>query len=144
MREELTELFGRLVRALPSGTAAVNVYQVRNNQGTVIELKPANATAASFGVHCDDSDVYSFSFGSQSQWEFPFERRYRKGEKDVLAEIEEMSRAVIEGRCEEKRGWFSLKGRISVGDYTYKVTNIPKLPIPPFWTRRYAPYVNNK
>jgi hypothetical protein len=110
----------------------------------VIELKPTNGTAASFWVHCDDSDVYSFGCGLQSQWEFPFERRYRKGEKDVMGEIEEMSRAIIKGKCGEKRGWFSLKGWISVGDYTYRVTNLPKFPIPPIWTRRYAPYVREQ
>jgi hypothetical protein len=108
--------------------------------GTVVELNPTNLAAAHFGVHGDDAEVYSFSFGVRSQWEFPHERRYRKGEKDILTEIEEMSRAVIAGRCKGRRGWFSLNGSISVGDYTYKITNLPMLPIPPFWTRSYAPY----
>jgi hypothetical protein len=136
MVAEVTEL-----SELPPGTATLNVYGVPRSGGTVVELKPTNPAAADFGVHSDDFDVYSFSFGVRSQWEFPYERRYRNGEKDILTEIEEMCRAVIEGRCEERRGWFSLKGSISVGNYIYKVTNLPMLPVPPFWTRRYAPYV---
>lgn len=136
---EITALFERLVAELPAGTAAADVRQV--STGTVIDVKPTNPASATFGVHADDFELYSFSFGVRSQWEFPYERRYRNGEKDILTEIEEMSRAVIEGRCEERRGWFSLKGSISVGDYTYKVTNLPMLPIPPFWTRSYAAYL---
>jgi hypothetical protein len=107
----------------------------------VVDLKPANPRAADFGVHCDDFEIYSFSFGRLSQWEFPYERRYRNNEKDVVSEIEEMCRAVIAGNCEERRGWFSMRGRIYVGDYTYNVTNLPIFPKPPFGTRRYAPYV---
>jgi len=142
MRPELTNLFERLAGELPAGTASVTTYEVPKKAGTVIELKPTNAAAAEFGVHCDDADVYSFSFGVMSYWEFPYQRRYRYDEKDILTEIEEMSRAIIAGNCEEKRGWFYLKGSIDVGDYRYKSTNLPMLPIPPFWTRRYAAYLH--
>jgi hypothetical protein len=140
MLAEVTELVERLLSELPPATAALNVYRVPRNGGPVVELKPTNSAAAAFGIHSDDFAVYSFSFGVRSQWECPYDRGYRKGEKDILTEIDEMCRAAIEGRCEERRGWFSLKGSISVGDYTYKVTNLPMLPIPPFGTRSYAPY----
>ncbi len=143
MLAEVRDMFERLAGELPPGIATVNVYEVPNKSGTVIELKPTNPAAADFGVHCDDSDLYSFSFGSLSQWEFPYERRYRKDEKDILTEVEEMSRAVIAGRCQEKRNWFSLQGSINVGDYTYKVTNMPMVPVPPFGTRHFAPYVRD-
>jgi hypothetical protein len=63
-----------------------------------------------------------------------------KGRKDVVTEIEEMSRAIMAGNCELARGPFSLTSKIHVGDYTYKVTDFPMFPIPPFWTRRYASY----
>jgi len=96
------------------------------------QVKPTNPASANFGVHADDFELYSFGFGTRSQWEFPWERRYPKGEKDVLSEIEEMARAVIAGNCEQRRGPFWLIGKIRVGDYTYKVTNLPMLPIPPF------------
>jgi hypothetical protein len=33
-------------------------------------------------------ELYNFGIG-WSQWEFPWERRYRKGEKDIPTEIEE-------------------------------------------------------
>jgi hypothetical protein len=89
----------------------------------------------------DDKDIYSFSFSTRSYWEFPYERRYRKDEKTVVEEIEEMARAVIAGDCEEERGWFSLTGRIKVGEYTYSTTNLPMVPIPPFYLRHYEPYV---
>ena len=55
-----------------------------------------------------------------------------------------MSRAVIAGNGEVSRGRFSLTGRISVGDYTYEVTEMPMRPRPPFGTRRYSPYYVQK
>ncbi len=136
---EITALFQRLVDELPSGTATVNVSQV--SVGTVICVKPTNPVSASFNVLADDFELYTFAFAPRAYWEFPWERRYRKGEKDVLTEIEEMARAVIAGKCEQKRGPFWLISRIHVDDYTYKVTSMPMLPIPPFWTRQYAPFV---
>ena len=135
---DIIALFERLVAELPVGTAAVEVRQV--SAGALIHVKPTNPASARFGVHADDFELYSFGFGPRSQWEFPWERRYRKGEKAILIEIEEMARAVIAGKCEQKRGPLWLIGKIYVGDYTYRVTDIPMLPIPPFWTRHYAPF----
>jgi hypothetical protein len=109
-----------------------------------VELTPTNAAAASISVHADDSAVFTFSFGLRSFWEFPFERRYRYDEKSVIAEIEEMSRAVLAGHCEETRGLVSVTGRIHVCDYTYKTTTIPVFRLPRFGTRRYAPYTSNE
>jgi hypothetical protein len=141
MVAELTALFERLISELPEGAATLNVYQAPPGSGaTVIELKPNNAAAASFGVHCDDFDLFSFSFGVLSTWEFPYERRYRKGEKNILTEIEEMSRAVIAGNCEITRRWFCLTGRIYAEGYKYETTDLPMIPRPPFGTRRYAPF----
>jgi hypothetical protein len=140
MVTELTALFERLIAELPPATATLNVYQVPRGGGPVIELRPRNSEAADFRVHCDDSDVYSFSFGPTSTWEFPYERRYRKGEKDVLTEIEKISRAVIEGRCDLTRNWFSLTGRIYVDSYVYETTDLPMFPRPPFGMRRFESY----
>ncbi|MGE5114112.1 MAG: hypothetical protein ACM3JB_24900 [Acidobacteriaceae bacterium] len=140
MITELTALFEQFISELPSDAASLRVHQVPRNGGTVIELRPSNSEAADFGVHCDDSDVYSFSFGPISTLEFPYDRRYRKGEKDVLTEIEEMSRAVIDGRCDLTRNWFSLTGRIYVDSYVYKTTDLPMFPRPPFGTRRFVSY----
>jgi hypothetical protein len=102
-------LFDRLLGELPQGTANLNIRPAPGVDGATVELRPSNPAAASFGVHCDHFEIYSFSFGSRSQWEFPYERRYRKGEKDLLAEVEEISRAIMAGDCEEKLGWLSLK-----------------------------------
>lgn len=135
---EITALFERLVSELPAGTADVHVRKIPI--GTVIEVKPTNPASASFSVLANDFELYSFHLYG-SYWEFPYERRYRKGEKDILTELEEMARAVITGNCEQKRGPFWLLGKISVNDYTYKTTNLPKLPIPPFWRRHYAAFV---
>lgn len=135
---EITALFERVVSEFPAGTAAVHVRKV--SVGTVIDVRPTNPASADFSVLADDFELYNVGIG-KSQWEFPWERRYRKGEKDILTEIEEMARAVMAGNCEQTRGLFWLVGRIHVGEYTYRVTNLPKLPIPPFWTRRYAPYL---
>jgi hypothetical protein len=144
MVQAITALFERLVAELPPNTATLNLYQVPRGGGTFIELKPTNPAAADFGVHCDGTEVFSFSFGVLSQWEFPYERRYRKDEKDTITEIEEMSRAVVAGKCEVIRRWFSLTGRIYVEGYTYEVTDVPMLPRPPFGTRSYAPYVQTE
>jgi hypothetical protein len=143
MIAELTALFEQLVSELPPGTATLNLRQLPRNAGTVIELNPTNPAAADFGVLCDDVDVFNFSFGPISTWEFPYERRYRNGEKDVLKEIEEMSRAIIAGRCEVTRRWFSMTGRIYVEGYTYQVTDMPMIPRPPFGTHCYAPYADD-
>jgi len=79
MLAEMTALFERLLAELPPGTATLNVYAVPRNGGTVIELRPTNPAAADFGVHCDDRNVFSFSFGVLPTWEFPYERRYAGG-----------------------------------------------------------------
>jgi hypothetical protein len=142
MVKRLTELFERLAAELLPGTASANVYDVQGGQGTVVELRPANPASADFSVHMEDgSDIVDFSFGPAT-WEFPYERRYRNGEKDIITEIEEMSRAVIAGNCEVKRRPFWATSRIHVGEYTYSVSDLPMFPIPPFGTRRYAPYVS--
>ena len=92
---EITALFERLVAELPEGTAAVHVKQV--SVGTVIEVKPTNPASASFSVLADDFELYSFHLYG-SHWEFPWERRYPKGEEDILTEIEEMTRATCQHR----------------------------------------------
>ena len=44
-------------------------------------LRPANPACADFGIHVEDgSDIVDFGFG-RAMWEFPYERRYRNGEK---------------------------------------------------------------
>jgi len=139
MQAELTGLFQQLVDELPPGAATIEISTATRRRPTVISLRPANRAAAEFGVVFDGFDVHSVGFDIHD-WEFPYERRYRKGEKDVLTEIQEMARAVLAGHCEQERRRFSVIGRIDVGDYTYAVTDIPKFCKPPFGTRRYAPY----
>jgi len=142
MKAELTALFQRLVDELPPGAATVEVSRATEHKPTVISLRPANPAAAEFYVVLAglDNVVDSVGFGVH-QWEFPYERRYRKNEKDILTEIEEMSRAVVAGNCEQERRRFSIIGRIAVEDYTYSVGAMPKFCKPPFGTRRYASYL---
>jgi hypothetical protein len=142
MIKRLTELFERLAAELPPGTASLNVYDVQGAQGTVVELRPINPACADFSVHAEDrSDIVDFSFG-RATWEFPYERRYRNGEKYIITEIEEMSRAVIAENCEVRRRPFWATSRIHVGEYTYSVSDLPMFPLPPFGRLRYAPYVS--
>jgi hypothetical protein len=143
MLQKITALLKRLGAELPPGTATLRVYQVPRGSGSVVELEPTNRAAAEFGVVCDDVGLYNFSFGALSNWDFPYERRYKYDEKDILTEVEEMSRAIIAGRCEETRRWFCMTGRIYVEGHTYEMTNLPMLPRPPFGTRRYQPYVQS-
>ena len=141
MVERLTELFERLVAELPHGAASLNVYDLPRGQGKVIELRPAIPACADFGVHAEALfDFVDFSFGCAT-WEFPYERRYRDNGKDIVTESEEMSRAIIAGICEVRRRPFWATSCIRVDEYTYKVSDLPMLPIPPFGIRRYAPYV---
>jgi hypothetical protein len=143
MLQQIRELFERLVAELPPGTATVVLTPVPKGRGTVVEILPASPESVDFGVHCDESDIFSFSLGKVSGWEWPYERRYRYDEKDALAEVEEMSRAIIAGNCEEVRRWFCRSARIFVDGYTYKMTDLPKVPRPPFGTVHYAPYVGH-
>jgi hypothetical protein len=145
MLEQLQLLFDRLLVELPQGAAKINVYRVHKDDGTVIEFLPANRHSASFGVHVDDKGVgyLDFSFGRIGTWELPQEGRNQKASAEqLLLEVEQMSRAVIAGKCEETRGLFSLTSRIHVDGYTYRVVDLPMLPIPPFGTRKYAPFVS--
>ncbi|MFZ3263640.1 MAG: hypothetical protein WA172_06540 [Terriglobales bacterium] len=137
----MTALFQQLVDELPPVAATVEVSPATEHRPTVISLCPANPAAAEFFVVLAGlDDIDSVGFGIH-QWEFPYERRYRKGEKDTLSEIQEMARAVVAGNCEQERRRFSITGRIDVGDYTYTVGDMPKFCKPPLGTRRYAPYV---
>jgi len=144
MIEEYRQLFRRLLVDLPAGTARFNEYRVPKNDGTVIEIIPSKPECASFGVHLDDGvALVDFSFGRLGTWELPYESRNRRPSADELVvEVEQMARAVMAGKCDERRGLFSLTSRIYVGDYTYKVVDVPMLPIPPFGLRTYAPYVS--
>jgi hypothetical protein len=145
MLERLQLLFDRLMGELPQSAATLNVYRVPKGDGTVIELLPANRHSASFGVHVDEEGIgyLDFSFGRLGTWELPQEGRNQKASaEELLLEVEQMSRAVIAGKCEETRGMFSLTSRIHVDGYTYKVVDLPMLPIPPFGTRKYAPFVS--
>jgi len=145
MVEKLRVLFERLVAELPSDSARLNIYRVPKGDGTVIELLPASRDSASFGVHVDDGGIgyLDFFFGRIGTWELPDEGRYRKASAEqLLLEVEQMSRAVIAGKCEETRGLFWLTSKIYTDGYTYKMVDMPMLCIP-FRTRRYAPYVSS-
>ena len=145
MIERFKSLFEMLVAELPAGTAKVNCYHVRRGDGSVIEVLPSNRESASFGVHVDDDGVeyVDFSFGRIGTWELPQEgRNHEAGAEQLVQEVEQMARAVIAGECDETRGLFSLTSRVYVEGHTYKVVDLPMLPIPPFGTRRYAPYAS--
>jgi hypothetical protein len=146
MVKQLCVLFDRLLAELPQGAAKLNVYCVPKGDGTVIEMIPSNHESASFGVHVDDGvGLVDFSFGRIGTWELPQEGRNRKpSAEQLLLEVEQMSRSVIAGNCEETRNLFSLTSRIHVEGYTYKMVDSPMLPIPPFGTRKYAPFISSR
>jgi hypothetical protein len=146
MIEQLKSLFERLVAELPAGTAKINIYRVPRGDGSVIEVLPSNQQSASFGVHVDDSVEYvDFSFGRIGTWELPQEgRNHQARAEQIVQEVEQMARAVVAGKCDETRGLFSLTSRVYVEGYTYKVVDLPMLPIPPFGTRRYAPFAQRQ
>jgi hypothetical protein len=140
--EQLRVLFDRLLAELPQGAAKLNV-SVPKGTGTVIEMIPSNDESASFGVHVEDGlDLVDFSFGRIATWELPYEGRNRRPSAgQLLLEVEQMSRAVIAGKCEETRKLFYVTSRIYVDGHTYTMVDMPMLPIPPFGTRKYAPFL---
>ena len=143
MLEEIKAILAGLLADLPPEAARLNVYRVPKNDGTVIEVVPSNPDAASIAVHVDDGANYvDLSFGERGgTWELPLEGRHKNADKSqLLAEVEEMCRAVVAGHCVKSRGTFWLTSRIDVDGYTYKLTDLPMFGIP-FGTRHYAPYV---
>ena len=145
MLELMRMLFDKLLAELPQGTAKLNVYRVPNGDGTVVEIIPSNSKSASFGVHVNNGlNHVDFSSGQIGTWELPLEGRYREPSAEQLVlEVEQMSRAVIAGNCDKTRLLFATISRIHVDGFTYKVVGLPMLPIPPFGTRKYAPFVSN-
>ena len=143
--EQFQVLFDGLLAELPKGAARLNVYRVPKGDGTVIEIIPTNHESASFGVHVDDgAHLVDFSFGRIATWELPHEGRNRKPSSgQLLLEVEQMSKAVIAGKCEETRKLFYVTSRIYVEGHTYTVVDMPMLPIPPFGTRKYAPFISS-
>ncbi len=73
----LVRLFQDLLDALPFGTAAMESKRTRNDDGTIVWLKPAKMQAAEFCAHIEDDNnsLIDVSFGAGTTFELPSESR---------------------------------------------------------------------
>lgn len=147
IEDELVALFERLLSELPPNTASLEMRRVgRNAEGLLITLKPQSPDAASAWAHTENGlHVVDFGFGNwESTWELPTEGDNPKADKwELFQEVEDLCKAVMNGRCEHKRGLLSITGSIHARNRTYRVTDMfvlrAKPPIRGTYT--YGPYV---
>ncbi len=115
----LMGLFQELLNTLPPGTAALGSQRTKNDDGTIIWLKPTNKYAAEFCAHIEDrnSSLIDVSFGSGTTFELPSESRLPNDATfDMMLEaVRAMGLATIAGRCREYFGFMGIRGTINVG-----------------------------
>lgn len=136
-----------LLAELPPNVASLEVKRATpKGEGVIAVLIPQNPAAASVVAHAENGlGLVDFSFGEYGPtWELPMEGYNPKAnKKELLQELEEMCRAVIAGNCEHKRGLFSIRANIQVGNRPYRVTDMLVFhPVPPLHgARKYEPYI---
>jgi hypothetical protein len=136
--ELLRNLMQNLLGELSAESAGLEVK--RDPSGTIFLLKPANSGAPVFGVHYDGC-VDAFFGKRGTTFELPQESGLPKGADfdSVLQWAKDMGRAVIEGRCEERAGFLSVRETVLVRGKRYRVINFFHFRLFPK-TFRYLPY----
>jgi hypothetical protein len=116
----LRGLFQELLNTLPLGTATLGSKRTKNDDGTIIWLKPAKKHAAEFCAHIDDvhHNLIDVSFGAGTTFELPSESRLSDDANfDMLLEaVRSMGLAIIAGRCREYFGFLGIRGTIKVSE----------------------------
>jgi hypothetical protein len=114
----LVRIFQDLLDTLPPGTATMESERTKNNDGTIVWLKPAKKQAAKFCAHIDDdnSTLIDVSFGEGATFELPAESRLPDNANfDMLLEaVRAMGLATIAGRCREYFGFTGIRSTIDV------------------------------
>ena len=143
---ELRSAIEQVIAKLPQGSAHLESKPGKDG-GIVVTVIPADPHAAAMGGHAENGlDLVDFWFGEfGTTWELPIEGQNPHGtEAEVLAELQQLCRAVIDGHCEERIGLLSTVGIIHVAGETYGIRNFFYL----YWRRffsgkhrtRYRPY----
>jgi len=94
--------------------------RTKNDDGTIVWLKPAKERAAEFCAHLEDGNasLIDVSFGSGTTFELPSESRLpADADFDMLLDaVKAMGLATIAGRCWEYFGFLGIRGTIKVSD----------------------------
>ena len=114
----LVAMFQELLRSMPPGTASVERRRTRNDDGTIVRLKPSNPGAAEFSVHLDDNHpaLFDVSFGSGTTFELPSQAKLPSDAsfEVSLDVVGRLASAIIAGQCEERFGFKGTRGTIRV------------------------------
>ena len=128
IEEDIVLLLKRLSSELPSGVATLRILPTTPpGYGVAVSLEPQNPEAAAVWMHARSGfGRVDFGFGLWGPtWELPVEGENPAAiKKEVLAELEQMCRAVVQGHCSHKRGFISITGRLTVGDRPYRITDL--------------------
>lgn len=141
----LMGVFQELLNTLPPGVAVLGSKRTKNDDGTIVWLKPARNHAAEFCAHIDDghNNLIDVSFGAGTNFELPSESMLPEDASfDILLEaVRAMGLATIAGRCREYFGFMGIRGTIEVSEHNVlRCSNffhprlVPKLV-------RYKPYI---
>jgi hypothetical protein len=116
----LTRVFQELLDTLPPGAAVLGSNRTKNDDGTIVWLKPARKHAAEFRAHIDDgyNNLIDVSFGASTTFELPSESRLPDDASfDMLLEaVRAMGLATMAGRCREYFGFMGIRGTIEVSE----------------------------
>jgi hypothetical protein len=115
----LIGLFQVLLSTLPSGAATLGSNRTKNDDGTVVWLKPAKKRAAEFSAHIDEgTSLTDVSFGAGTTFELPWDFKLPKEATfDMMLEaVRAMGFAIMSGRCQEYFGFMGIRGTIEVSE----------------------------
>ena len=115
----LVGLFQELLSTLPSGAATLGSNRTKNDDGTVVWLKPGKKRAAEFSAHIDEgTSLIDVSFGAGTTFELPWDFKLPKEATfDMMLEaVRAMGFAIMSGRCQEYFGFMGIRGTIEVSE----------------------------
>ncbi|MFZ0759485.1 MAG: hypothetical protein WAM69_05985 [Candidatus Sulfotelmatobacter sp.] len=116
----LMGLFQELLGTLPPGAATSGFTRTKNDDGTIVWLRPAKKQAAEFCAHIEDGNgsLIDVSFGSGTTFELPTESRLPDNATfDMMLEaVRAMGLATIAGKCREYFGFMGIRGTIEVSE----------------------------
>jgi len=126
--EQLIAMFQQLLSTLRPGVAAIEFRRTKNDDGTIVWLKPSNKQAAVFSAHLEDGNpsLIDVSFGSATTLELPWDAKLPSDAtfEMLLEVVREMALAVMHGRCEDRLGFLWIRGTIRVdADHVYQCTS---------------------
>jgi hypothetical protein len=115
----LVQLFEDILATLPTGVAALEARRTRDDRGTIVRLRPANAESAEFSAHVEDGyALVDVSFGRGATFELPWDADLPNNATfdTTLETVLAMCRAVIAGRCEDRLGFLGIRSTICVDE----------------------------